>query len=546
MDWCRTALYPLSVRIRLHPLTSKAKAKLCRHDTFVVATHGAAARCLIRRPAMSDLPKALVINLARRTDRWSRVSEKLQNLGVKFIRWEATDGQREDAPEELVAKWWTHGSIPVGEDFGKWWDEDIHVLLHRDYCAVKMSAGERACAMSHIRAWMSHGEASPLMVFEDDAEPYDDFVEITSLAIQALKEDEPPDLLFLGWGHWTSWRRCAARFEHEHAHYRILEAEAPLCCHAYIMWPTCAKKLLERLPVDAPFDHWIEKACMDRTIISYCLVQTQPWSENQGQPIPGDGSPDSDEMGGIVWQYQDASDTRGCRTQPSHLLWLHRLMRSGGPNAGFGIQPNPTTSNLRKVLLSDSWHQDLSGRVALWCDSDPNVWLSAGTFQSNGLHVRTFTDPETLLNVYRGSPSTVACIVTSMMERNSRKERGLMNAYGLLEAVRAEAEIADAPMPIFAVVSQTTGAKEAMAAGADVATDSREEVQSKILNMISEGVLLSRRRGRGTCLSSLTRDALREELRRRSLRVSGLKEELVQRLRWHIERGADPGDIILD
>jgi len=282
------------------------------------------------------LPRATVINLARRMDRWAGVSHRLSELGLEFSRLDATDGVRDAVPEAVVAKWWTDGEVPWDDSFGRWYDSGMDALVGRDYCLVRLSAGERACALSHVRAWVSWlasrvnvaAEEDPiadaLLVFEDDVVPPENFLEVSSAALKALVP-EKPDILYLGWGHWSPWRRRVGEKVGQDGLYCITEAEYPCTTHAYVIWAAGAQKLLSMLPVDAPLDHWMARACSKHVVSSYCIVDVE---STIGNRLPGDGSEGSEVWGGIVRQHRaDEPDTGSVGIHPSEVLLQHQLLK---------------------------------------------------------------------------------------------------------------------------------------------------------------------------------------------------------------------------
>lgn len=106
--------------------------------------------------------------------------------------------------------------------------------------------------------------------------------------------------------------------------------------------------------------------------------------------------------------------------------------------------------------------------LAFWCDSDPNVAASASTLRAGGLQVRSFTEPEALLEAYKATPAGVVCVLSSMMEGGGRKQRGAMNAYGLFAAICAEAQARGLEeRPVLGVISLSADERAAKAAGAD-------------------------------------------------------------------------------
>lgn len=306
-----------------------------------------------------DLPPAIVINLACRSDRWKQVRELLQSLNIKFERLEATNGEMEEIPASLVSKWWAHGPVQWDGLFDQWYDDGVDVVVHNAFCMVKISAGERGCAWSHVRAWLDWlGELNarpqkscmPLMVFEDDVVTNTNCLKVVRSALHAV-HSKPPDLLYLGWGHWAGWRRVVATCRGVDGldPHCIMEAEYPCTSHAYIIWPAGVQKLLECLPVDAPFDHWLARACSERKVVSYCIVE----GEFSEASMAGDGSPGSDPWGGVIRQHrQDKPDTQGIGVHPAEMMLYHMMQKQAPP--AFQVELPVDPSRLRVLDLSQS------------------------------------------------------------------------------------------------------------------------------------------------------------------------------------------------
>eukprot|EP00435_Cladocopium_sp_Y103_P039852 s823_g10.t1 len=130
-----------------------------------------------------------------------------------------------------------------------------------------------------------------------------------------------------------------------------------------------------------------------------------------------------------------------------------------------------------KQLLTDQ-NVKLSGEV-FWCDRDR---ISAGLLEAEGLTVRCFETPEHLLevcddlrlvcqmvqespSVFLQRPSNVLGVLTSMMERDGRKNSRKMNAFDLFAAVRPRGE--EQRLPVLGLISLSADRDEAIAAGAD-------------------------------------------------------------------------------
>merc|ERR1711862_423908 len=65
----------------------------------------------------------------------------------------------------------------------------------------------------------------------------------------------------------------------------LVEAEYVWTTVAYIVWPTGARIMLSRLPVDQPVDNWMANLCAEGHLKSYCVrpkivLQADAWNVN--------------------------------------------------------------------------------------------------------------------------------------------------------------------------------------------------------------------------------------------------------------------------
>lgn len=74
--------------------------------------------------------------------------------------------------------------------------------------------------------------------------------------------------------------------------------------------------------------------------------------------------------------------------------------------------------------------------VIIWVDSDEN--LSPVSLRKANYHVVTFNETADALKYLSndGNCGNVVCIITSMMERGGRKERGLLNGLQMIDRIR--------------------------------------------------------------------------------------------------------------
>jgi len=234
-----------------------------------------------RLQPLQDL-RTIVINLDRRLDRFESCSSRLVTgcPGLRFEKFSATDGRRDAIPvSDVVFSWNTAKNVEYQKKraIRKGWN-DLDTYQERD---LELSAGERGCASSHIRAWRlclelaeQHGD-KPLLVLEDDAVPTTEFTESLLHALDNL----PPsaDVLYLGYSQASDWRREVT--------HGLVEAEYVWTTVGYIIWPQGARKCLSRLPVDGPVDNWMAGLCAEGHIASYCvrpkvILQAEAWNVN--------------------------------------------------------------------------------------------------------------------------------------------------------------------------------------------------------------------------------------------------------------------------
>ncbi len=75
--------------------------------------------------------------------------------------------------------------------------------------------------------------------------------------------------------------------------------------------------------------------------------------------------------------------------------------------------------------------------TVLWVDSDPNIEKSAYFLKEKNFNVVCFNETKDCVDfIENNSGSDICCIITSMMERGGRKERGLMNAFEMIQRIK--------------------------------------------------------------------------------------------------------------
>jgi len=244
---------------------------------------GAKRRRLLGKQAMpgnaevaevaDGLPTTVVVNLARRPDRWKSIQRTLNALEggpLRFERLEAVDGSN-GVPLELVARSWSTARN---------WRYVVRVFEGGEECGymqkeLDLTPGERGCAASHIVAWRRCAQASgPLMILEDDAAPLKGFMHSLRKALAGV-QTESPDILYLGYTQASPWRRKVSNL--------LREADYLWTTVAYVLWPPGAQKLLAKLPVDQPVDNFMAGLMASRQLRGFavfpCIVeQAKAWN----------------------------------------------------------------------------------------------------------------------------------------------------------------------------------------------------------------------------------------------------------------------------
>ena len=73
----------------------------------------------------------------------------------------------------------------------------------------------------------------------------------------------------------------------------------------------------------------------------------------------------------------------------------------------------------------------------LWVDSDPYIEKSAYFLKEKNFTVKCFNETKDCVDyIETHYGNDICCIITSMMERGGRKERGLMNAFQMIDKIR--------------------------------------------------------------------------------------------------------------
>lgn len=262
-------------------------AKRPRVETLSVLEHTETAVTPATTLSPAALPSALldldaiVINLERRADRMQGCASRLHAYcpWLRFSQYNASDGRQTVISENDVTMMWHTGRNVFYQKqraIRKGWNDldayEVRELAH--------SPGERGCSMSHIRAWKhclaeAGSTQRPLLVLEDDAAPTPDFTATFARALAATPADA--DVLYLGYSQAADWRREVSA--------DVVESEYVWTTVGYLVWPSGAQKLLDRLPIDQPVDNWMATVCADGHLKAYCvrpkiIRQAEAWNVN--------------------------------------------------------------------------------------------------------------------------------------------------------------------------------------------------------------------------------------------------------------------------
>lgn len=100
----------------------------------------------------------------------------------------------------------------------------------------------------------------------------------------------------------------------------------------------------------------------------------------------------------------------------------------------------------------------------IWVDSNINLQPCLQPFTDANMRVACFHETADALNALRQNKlkiQSIECVITSMMERGGRKERGCLNGLQMLDQIKQMFRgDGDRQKPIFAVISSSADVKE--------------------------------------------------------------------------------------
>ncbi|CAF2078352.1 unnamed protein product [Rotaria magnacalcarata] len=127
----------------------------------------------------------------------------------------------------------------------------------------------------------------------------------------------------------------------------------------------------------------------------------------------------------------------------------------------------------------------------VWVDSDPNIYRSTGLFQDQNWNVICFNETVDALNAVREKRlklENIKCVITSMMERDGRRERGLLNGLQMLDDMKIIwKQSRSRYRPLMVVNSLTADVNRCKEHGVDivVAAANRNIVQKQVIDRLN-------------------------------------------------------------
>ena len=110
--------------------------------------------------------------------------------------------------------------------------------------------------------------------------------------------------------------------------------------------------------------------------------------------------------------------------------------------------------------------------IIIWVDSDPNVYHSARLLRAQNWRVVCFNETSDALKALNDGDlhaKNIHCIITSMMERGGRKERGCINGLEMIDEMKTIwRQMNISPSPLTAVISLTADIEKCKAHGVDI------------------------------------------------------------------------------
>jgi hypothetical protein len=139
------------------------------------------------------------------------------------------------------------------------------------------------------------------------------------------------------------------------------------------------------------------------------------------------------------------------------------------------------------LLLNLTKMSDYPPISIIWVDSDPNIYHSTGLFRAQNWNVICFNETADALNaLYKKQLKleNIKCIITSMMERDGRRERGLLNGLQMVDNMkRIWMQTRTTDPPLMVVNSLTADANQCKKYGVDIVVGAnRNLVQKQVID----------------------------------------------------------------
>merc|ERR1719379_1052915 len=271
-----------------------------------------------------------VVSLSNRYDRWDRMSIRWNGMMlmhpevcIDMGRFDATNGAKDPIPLKLVTKTWNTARNRKYVGNGTWYDKVDETL--------ELTPGERGCAASHVRLWKKVANMQgPAILMEDDAIPVEGFATKLMQGLQDLPEDA--DLLYLGYSKpdKSNWIRELPGTD-------LAQAEYVWTTVGYMIWPSGARKLLQRLPVDSPVDNYMSWASHEGVTNVYAfktpvIKQELPWNLASDVEHSDENSKNAKENMNSFHEHQDIKRSVSLVTRPFiaaqnsfHEMWTESM-----------------------------------------------------------------------------------------------------------------------------------------------------------------------------------------------------------------------------
>jgi len=133
----------------------------------------------------------------------------------------------------------------------------------------------------------------------------------------------------------------------------------------------------------------------------------------------------------------------------------------------------------------------------IWVDSDKNVCKSASLLKNAQYNVTFFNETADALNYLRSSDcASIVCIITSMMQRDGRKERGLLSGLDMIDEIRLHwKRVGLSTAPLLAVITVSADKQECNERGIEIIVyGDRTNLQNQIIERLGISTDRSHRR----------------------------------------------------